>query len=72
MLINLIDKKTEQLRLGTAFKDAISDLTATTRHFLANVRYVWFDFHHECRKMQWHNLEKLVKLVDDDFQDSGY
>ena len=27
--------------------------------------YVWFDFHHECRKMKWENLSKLIDLVRD-------
>jgi len=25
--------------------------------------YVWFDFHHECRKMKYENLAKLVDLI---------
>lgn len=25
--------------------------------------YVWFDFHHECRKMKWENLAKLIDLI---------
>lgn len=29
------------------------------------IYYVWFDFHHECRKMKWENLAKLVDLVKD-------
>ena len=27
--------------------------------FKVNVKYVWFDFHHECRNMKWENLSKL-------------
>ncbi|GLD96100.1 hypothetical protein PINS_up004778 [Pythium insidiosum] len=34
--------------------------------------YVWFDFHHECRKMQWGNLSKLVTEVQDQFTHYGY
>ncbi|KAJ0400082.1 hypothetical protein P43SY_003937 [Pythium insidiosum] len=34
--------------------------------------YVWFDFHHECRKMQWGNLSKLVAEVNDQFPHYGY
>lgn len=30
-----------------------------------NLRYVWFDFHHECRKMKYQNLYKLVGTYQD-------
>jgi len=36
------------------------------------VKYVWFDFHHECRKMKWENLAKLLALVNDDFDRHGF
>ncbi|TMW57499.1 hypothetical protein Poli38472_003424 [Pythium oligandrum] len=34
--------------------------------------YVWFDFHHECRKMQWQNLSKLMTDVNDQFSQYGW
>ncbi|EQC26012.1 hypothetical protein SDRG_16159 [Saprolegnia diclina VS20] len=72
IMVNLIDKKKEQLRLGEAFEKVCGHASACDTHILANVRYVWFDFHHECRKMQWHNLSKLIQQVDNDFLDYGY
>lgn len=38
LLVNLIDKKTEQLSLGTTFQTTIADLVASDRNYLANVR----------------------------------
>ena len=35
------------------------------------LRYIHFDFHHECRK-DWSNVEKLVEKVSDDLQNFGY
>ncbi|KDO22358.1 hypothetical protein SPRG_11310 [Saprolegnia parasitica CBS 223.65] len=35
--------------------------------FAEPITYVWFDFHHECRKMQWGNLSKLMDQVNDCF-----
>ena len=29
------------------------------------IQYVWWDFHGECKKMQWNNISKLVNIVDD-------
>ncbi|OQR92881.1 phosphatidylinositide phosphatase SAC1-like protein [Achlya hypogyna] len=72
IMVNLIDKKKEQLRLGEAFEKVFGHASASNTHILANARYVWFDFHHECRKMQWHNLSKLIQQVDNDFLDYGY
>ncbi|TYZ58368.1 hypothetical protein PybrP1_004962 [[Pythium] brassicae (nom. inval.)] len=72
LVVNLIDKKKEQLKLGEAMAKTIADAATQDSHVLANVRFVWFDFHHECSKMRWSNLEKLIKQVDDDFQDYGF
>eukprot|EP00742_Colponemidia_sp_Colp-10_P003827 GILJ01004077.1.p1 GENE.GILJ01004077.1~~GILJ01004077.1.p1 ORF type:complete len:638 (+),score=100.13 GILJ01004077.1:265-1914(+) len=60
VIINLIDKKGNQKEMGEAFTSQISRL-ANPR-----VKYFWFDFHHECRKMQWQNLSRLVDLVKED------
>jgi len=66
--INLIDKKKDQDMLGKAFDVAVSSLPPVVR---PHVRYVWFDFHHECRNMAWHNLSKLVDMVADVFDKYG-
>ncbi|DBA04154.1 TPA: hypothetical protein N0F65_004262 [Lagenidium giganteum] len=36
------------------------------------IAYVWFDFHHECRKMKWENLSKLMAEVNDQFAQYGW
>ncbi|GLD99718.1 hypothetical protein PINS_up008446 [Pythium insidiosum] len=72
VMVNLIDKKKEQLRLGEAFAKTVAAAATRDSHVLANVRLVWFDFHHECRRMQWQHLDKLLAQVDDDFQDYGF
>ena len=46
--------------------------TAASQLFAEPIAYVWFDFHHECRKMQWHNLGKLVDQVQDQFAQYGW
>ena len=54
VFVNLIDMKKDQQALGIRFKKTIDDLKLKT------LRYVWFDFHHECKKMKYGNLFKLV------------
>jgi hypothetical protein len=62
--INLIDKKGDQKRLGDAFEKAAAEFSKGLGS-ASKLRYVWFDFHHECRKMKWENLSKLVNTVSD-------
>jgi hypothetical protein len=54
VFINLIDKKGSQLKIGTTFTNIVNTIKDEL------IMYVWFDFHHECRKMKWENLSKLV------------
>jgi hypothetical protein len=63
--INLIDKKKDQEILGKAYEKAVAELNNPS------VRYVWFDFHHECRKMQWQNLSKLLNEVATQIEEDG-
>lgn len=46
--------------------------TVLSQLFAEPIAYVWFDFHHECRKMQWHNLSKLLAEVHDQFAQYGW
>ena len=70
-VINLIDKigtsgtVKDQFQLGTAFSKYAK------RYGSDFLVYIWFDFHHECRKLAWHNLSKLITLVQDVFPLQG-
>ena len=51
---------------GTPSSVVRSPATAAgSKKTLPRVGYVWFDFHHECRKMKWGNLSKLVGATSD-------
>lgn len=66
--VNLIDKVgrsstvRDQVQLGSA-------LGKYVKHYKGehDVAYIWFDFHHECRKLQWHNLSRLMTQVEEKF-----
>jgi phosphatidylinositol 4-phosphatase len=66
VFINLIDKKGSQLRIGTEFTTIVNEIKDQF------IKYVWFDFHHECRKMKWENLSKLVDQVKDKLHGFDY
>ncbi|KAI9905615.1 hypothetical protein PsorP6_013446 [Peronosclerospora sorghi] len=46
--------------------------TSISQLFAEPIAYVWFDFHHECRKMTWHNLSKLMTEVEEQFTQYGW
>uniref|UniRef100_H3HAU2 SAC domain-containing protein n=1 Tax=Phytophthora ramorum TaxID=164328 RepID=H3HAU2_PHYRM len=46
--------------------------TSISQLFAEPVAYVWFDFHHEYRKMAWHNLSKLMAEVEEQFTQYGW
>ncbi|RLN70280.1 hypothetical protein BBJ29_006583 [Phytophthora kernoviae] len=50
----------------------LSAPTSISQLFAEPVAYVWFDFHHECRKMAWHNLSKLMTEVEEQFTQYGW
>ncbi|XP_026192045.1 uncharacterized protein LOC34620531 [Cyclospora cayetanensis] len=50
--VNLVDKKGWQRSLGEKMEAVILPLQ--------DVHYTWFDFHAECRNMQWENVGKLL------------
>lgn len=37
-----------------------------------SVRYEYFDFHHECRKMRWDRLSLLTDRLGEDIKRFGY
>ena len=65
-LINLIDKKGFQEKIGNYFTEMVRKANDST------VKYTWFDFHHECRKMQWQNLSKLINELVESIQKYKY
>jgi hypothetical protein len=61
--VSLIDKKGDQLKLGRAFEEASAKIADAGAAGGGAWAHVWFDFHHECRKMRWENLAKLLAQV---------
>ena len=59
-LVNLVNQKGYEMPVKKGYEDAVKFLHNPKLH------YIYFDFHHECRKMQWHRvhllIDELVKL----------
>lgn len=65
--VNLIDTKKDQLMLGEAYRAATEKANAAG----AEVQYVWFDFHKECRKMRYDRLSILMGEVKSQLGKTG-
>ena len=65
-MINLIDKKGSQKRIGDQFTRVHTELKDK------DLSYVWFDFHGECKNMKWENLSKLVDIVQGELNGYGH
>lgn len=66
VLVNLIDKKGTQKMLGEYYTALVSGLKNQ------KIKYIWFDFHHECKKMKYENLSKLLNEMKDELKKDGY
>ncbi|ORY47698.1 hypothetical protein BCR33DRAFT_696129 [Rhizoclosmatium globosum] len=64
--VNLINKKGYEAQLS----DTWSRLNAQLND--PNVRYIHFDFHHECKNMRWDKISKLVGEMEGDLILQGY
>lgn len=53
-LVNLVNQKGYEVPVKKAYELAVNSLCDPKIH------YVYFDFHHECRKMQWHRVKLLI------------
>jgi hypothetical protein len=70
LLVNLVDNKKDQGKLGVAYKEVIDAVQQRIKNRLS---YIWFDFHHECKqKGKWNNLSKLVAKVGETFSAQKY
>ncbi|GAM20122.1 hypothetical protein SAMD00019534_032970 [Acytostelium subglobosum LB1] len=64
-IVNLIDKKGDELRLGEAYEKHVGRIAQTPK-------YVWFDFHAICKGMRYDKLSLLIDLIKEDISRDGF
>merc|ERR1719187_1941869 len=64
--INLIDSKGVEGQLCDEFRQMVE--ACGSQMVRDNVRYEYFDFHHECRKMRWDRLALLMERTRHDME----
>ncbi|KAI0932523.1 hypothetical protein AcV5_004276 [Taiwanofungus camphoratus] len=65
-LVNLVNQKGHEQPVKEAYERYISEVN------MSKVKYQYFDFHNECRNMQWHRIEELIKNLEEDLLRYGY
>ncbi|KAG0325403.1 hypothetical protein BGZ99_000650 [Dissophora globulifera] len=66
LVINLINKKGYEGPMSDAFQKHIDTLNDK------DVKYLHFDFHHECSKMRWHRVSLLLDHFQEELVAQGY
>ncbi|EGC30309.1 hypothetical protein DICPUDRAFT_50805 [Dictyostelium purpureum] len=63
-IVNLIDRKGAELKLGEAYEKNVKSLKDT--------KYIWFDFHSICKGMRYDKLSILMDQLADDIKQYGF
>jgi hypothetical protein len=59
-LVNLVDKKGSQLRIGAKFTEVVQAMKDERI-----IGYEWFDFHAECKNLKFENLSRLLDKISE-------
>lgn len=54
-LVNLVNQKGYELPIKEAYENAVEVINDP------KLKYIYFDFHHECRNMQWDRVKLLIE-----------
>jgi hypothetical protein len=65
-IVNLLNQKGHEKPVKDAFERHITQLN------LSDVKYEYFDFHMECKKMRWDRISLLIDILKDDLEKTGY
>ena len=65
ILVNLVNTKGYEFPVGQTYAGIVKELNNS------NLKYVHFDFHHECRKMKWQRVQLLVDQLEPDLRKQG-
>lgn len=57
-LVNLVNQSGYEKPVKDAYEEAVQTLPGS---IAANVKYIYFDFHHECSKMRWDRVKLLLE-----------
>lgn len=62
-LINLVNHKGYELPVKEGYEKLVEKIQEDTSKLSGHVKYIYFDFHKECGKMKWDNVNNLLKTL---------
>ncbi|CAG8658489.1 7801_t:CDS:10, partial [Cetraspora pellucida] len=65
ILVNLVNNTGYEYPIGEAYEKAVKQLDDP------RLIYYHFDFHHECRKMQWDRIQILIDSIEEELLQQG-
>ncbi|EEQ36438.1 hypothetical protein FOB63_000533 [Clavispora lusitaniae] len=69
-LVNLVNQSGYEKPVKDAYQKAVETLPSS---LASHVHYIYFDFHHECRKMRWDRVKLLIEhLIELGFTSDNY
>ncbi|KAI8880064.1 hypothetical protein K501DRAFT_225568 [Backusella circina FSU 941] len=66
ILVNLVNTKGYENPVGQLYARIVKELNNP------QLRYIHFDFHHECRKMKWNRVQLLVDQLEPELRKQEY
>ncbi|KZT57104.1 hypothetical protein CALCODRAFT_453422 [Calocera cornea HHB12733] len=64
-LVNLVNQKGHEKPVKDAYEKYVLEAN------MPEVKYEYFDFHHECRKMRWDRIQLLIDRLEPALKDRG-
>lgn len=68
IIFNLINSVGYEMRVGGLLTETMKDFTDASQ----DVKYTHFDFHKECKNMQWDRIQILLNMHDNDLIEQGF
>ncbi|CAO3663318.1 unnamed protein product [Rhizopus stolonifer] len=66
ILVNLVNRKGYEYPIGELYARIVEQLKNP------GLKYIHFDFHHECRKMKWNRVQVLIDQLEQDMREQGF
>ncbi|CAH2351009.1 phosphatidylinositol-3-phosphatase Sac1p [[Candida] railenensis] len=71
--VNLVNQSGYEKPVKEGFESILSNIESSNPELSSKIHYIYFDFHHECRKMRWDRVDLLLKsLIDLQYTSDNY
>ncbi|KAF8213463.1 SacI homology domain-containing protein, partial [Mycena galopus ATCC 62051] len=70
-LVNLVNRKGHEQPVKEAYERYVAQVGFVFQLNLPTVRYQYFDFHNECKKMRWDRISVLIDELETDLKRYG-